>query len=218
MKKDYTISELEKLTGLTRRNIRFYVSEGLLPPPSGSGVAASYSEDHLERLKMIMSLSARHIKLAGIKEILEGRSYSENGKDPGEFADKSKTEIIDMIMDSSITDETSDSSAAGMPSDDDEDLSETDSKGPGYTGEPLLTKSCFSLPSGVSKFNEEKARLAIQKSEISYLTGKEREKNIEPEKWLKLKVADGFEINVEEELYKRNKNVIQWIINKIKLQ
>ncbi len=218
MKKGYTISELEKLTGLSRRNIRFYVSEGLVQPPSGSGVAASYSEEHLERLKMIITLSSRHIKLAGIKKILEGRAYSEHGTDSNEIADKSKTEIIDMIRDARIKEETSDSSVTEIPSENDEDFPETDSKSPGYTGEPLLPKSFFSLSSGVSKFNEEKARLAIQKLVVSQLTGEDREKNIEPEKWLKIKVADGFEINVEEELYKRNKNVIQWIINKIKLQ
>ena len=50
-KKNYSITELEKHTGLTRRTIHYYTKEKLIPPPDGTGGGAKYGEEHLLRLQ-----------------------------------------------------------------------------------------------------------------------------------------------------------------------
>ena len=75
--KTYLISELENLTGLPRRTIHFYVQRGLVPPPSGKGGPAPYSEESLLRLQMIRVLQGSHLKLDGIREALDSMSAAQ---------------------------------------------------------------------------------------------------------------------------------------------
>lgn len=44
------IDDLADLGGVSRRTVRFYVQEGLLPPPLGVGRGRHYDESHLRRL------------------------------------------------------------------------------------------------------------------------------------------------------------------------
>ncbi len=46
----YNIDELADLAGVSRRTVRFYVQEGLLPAPLGVGRGSHYDRTHLERL------------------------------------------------------------------------------------------------------------------------------------------------------------------------
>ncbi len=46
----YGIDELADLGGVSRRTVRFYVQEGLLPVPLGVGRGSHYDRTHLERL------------------------------------------------------------------------------------------------------------------------------------------------------------------------
>jgi DNA-binding transcriptional MerR regulator len=63
-------SQLAKRTGVPVRRIRFYVAEGLLPPPHGRGRAAHYTTTHLERLQQIIALRESNLGLDEIKERL----------------------------------------------------------------------------------------------------------------------------------------------------
>ena len=42
----YTMDDLERESGVTSRTIRYYISEGLLPPAYGRGPTAVYDADH----------------------------------------------------------------------------------------------------------------------------------------------------------------------------
>ncbi len=46
----YNIDELADLGGVSRRTVRFYIQEGLLPAPLGVGRGSHYDRSHLERL------------------------------------------------------------------------------------------------------------------------------------------------------------------------
>jgi DNA-binding transcriptional MerR regulator len=46
----YNIDELADLGGVSRRTVRFYIQEGLLPAPLGVGRGSHYDRTHLERL------------------------------------------------------------------------------------------------------------------------------------------------------------------------
>ena len=65
--------ELEARTGVGRETIRFYIREGLLPEPDrASRNSASYSDDHVTRLKAIKRLQEeRFLPLAVIRTLLD---------------------------------------------------------------------------------------------------------------------------------------------------
>ena len=55
---------------ISARTIRYYLSEGLLPPAHGRGPTATYDLGHLLRLKMIQRLKEEHLPLDEIKRRL----------------------------------------------------------------------------------------------------------------------------------------------------
>lgn len=64
----FSIQELTDQTGISRRTIHFYVQQGLLPPPSGAGLGATYHETHLLRLQLIPLLRQKGMRLDEIRE------------------------------------------------------------------------------------------------------------------------------------------------------
>jgi DNA-binding transcriptional MerR regulator len=74
----YSIAELERLSGLPRRTIHYYVKEGMIPPPEGQGRNARYYEEHRLRLALIQEMKAStHLRLKGIREIIDTMSERE---------------------------------------------------------------------------------------------------------------------------------------------
>lgn len=68
------IGELARLAGVTPRTIRYYVTQGLLPAPTGAGPGAHYGQGHLDRLHVIKRLQRQHLPLSEIRERLAGLS------------------------------------------------------------------------------------------------------------------------------------------------
>ena len=67
----FRIGQLEKLSGVNRRTIHFYLKEGLLPPPMKTGKTMSYyDETHLKRLKAIAESKEEGLPLFAIRERL----------------------------------------------------------------------------------------------------------------------------------------------------
>jgi len=72
--REYSISELEEVSGIPRRTIHYYIARDLLPPADGSGLGARYREVHVLRLKVIEVLKKLGLKLEGIRELLDSMS------------------------------------------------------------------------------------------------------------------------------------------------
>src|SRR4051812_19316005 len=70
----YTMSDLESLSGLPSRTIRYYISQGLLSAAMGRGPSATYDRDHLLRLLRIVELKSEVGALNEIKSRLDGMS------------------------------------------------------------------------------------------------------------------------------------------------
>ncbi len=68
----WTIDELAHESGVTSRNIRYYQTRGLLPPPNVKGRVGMYDEGHLERLKLIQELQSEGLNLQAIGWLLGG--------------------------------------------------------------------------------------------------------------------------------------------------
>jgi DNA-binding transcriptional MerR regulator len=63
----YGIEELADLGGVTRRTVRYYLQEGLLPPPLGLGRGRHYGEEHLKRLLEVKALQEEGLPLVAIR-------------------------------------------------------------------------------------------------------------------------------------------------------
>ena len=44
-----TLAELTEAADVSVRTVRYYIAEGLLPPPEGSGPGSAYARGHLDR-------------------------------------------------------------------------------------------------------------------------------------------------------------------------
>lgn len=67
-----TIKEIEKRSGMTRANVRFYESEGLLNPARTPNGYRDYSEEDLAVLERILLLRTLHLPLSDIKALSKG--------------------------------------------------------------------------------------------------------------------------------------------------
>jgi DNA-binding transcriptional MerR regulator len=74
----YGIDELAALGGVTRRTVRYYVQEGLLPSPLGLGRGRHYGPEHLARLQALKDFQERGLSLDRIRREL--------GRGPGRGA------------------------------------------------------------------------------------------------------------------------------------
>jgi DNA-binding transcriptional MerR regulator len=74
---NYTLKELCQAANVTERTVRFYIKEGLLPPPSGAKAFSRYGYEHLLRLQAIRMLKERFLPLGEIKKMLDGKAVPE---------------------------------------------------------------------------------------------------------------------------------------------
>ena len=65
-----TLDELARMSGMTARNVRAHQERGLLPPPQVRGRVGFYSQDHLDRLRMIAELQAEGLSLAAVQRTM----------------------------------------------------------------------------------------------------------------------------------------------------
>ena len=72
-----TLSELTATADVSVRTVRYYIGEGLLPPPEGSGPGSSYTKGHLDRLLLIQRLKEAYLPLKEIRRRLSGLSDDE---------------------------------------------------------------------------------------------------------------------------------------------
>jgi DNA-binding transcriptional MerR regulator len=69
------IDDLSHETGVPSRTIRFYNTQGLLPPPTMQGRVAYYNQEHLLVLNIIKELKEQqNLPLDVIKQLLEIRA------------------------------------------------------------------------------------------------------------------------------------------------
>ena len=67
------IRELMSLTGLAERQVRFLISEGFMPPPSGGRANADYGEAHVTAARRYLRLKELGFPPGAIKVLLSAR-------------------------------------------------------------------------------------------------------------------------------------------------
>lgn len=78
MEAELTISDLADRSGMTVRTLRDYNERGLLPPPKMKGRTGFYSEEHLNRIRIVERLLERGITLSGVRGLLEAWDRGED--------------------------------------------------------------------------------------------------------------------------------------------
>jgi len=76
----FTLEELCEQAGVTVRTVRYYISEGLLPPPVGHGTNARYTSEHRDRLNLIAALKEQYLPLREIRRTLGAMTPHEIGE------------------------------------------------------------------------------------------------------------------------------------------
>lgn len=75
--KTYSIAELTERGGVSRRTVRYYVTRGLLPAPTGTGRGKHYTQEHLDTLIRIRTWQEAGVPLAEIQERLQALPQGE---------------------------------------------------------------------------------------------------------------------------------------------
>lgn len=78
MKGRLSLAELSRISGVSPRTIRYYISRGILSGPSQAGRNAHYDHSHLERLGEISVLKKKGLTLSEISVQQRG----ERGESP----------------------------------------------------------------------------------------------------------------------------------------
>jgi DNA-binding transcriptional MerR regulator len=67
---DLTLAELASLAAVPPRTVRYYVAQGIIPPPVQAGSASRYPAATLGRLRLVKQLQRGHLPLAEIRRRL----------------------------------------------------------------------------------------------------------------------------------------------------
>jgi len=66
----YTIGVVERMTGLSARQIRYYEAKGLITPKRSSGNQRLYSKEQIQTLKEVRALREEQLPLEAIAALL----------------------------------------------------------------------------------------------------------------------------------------------------
>jgi len=76
-----TLDDLCSRVGLSVRNVRFYTSRGLVPPPIRRGRSGYYAAGHVARLELVQELQAHGFTLAAIERYVSALPVDDEPED-----------------------------------------------------------------------------------------------------------------------------------------
>ena len=98
----YTLDDLCRITGLSKRTIRYYIQIGLAERPEGGRRNAYYTAKHLEALLRIKRLAAQGMSLERIRTAATQENQPTYAKQPGEISYRTHIHIaegIELVVD-----------------------------------------------------------------------------------------------------------------------
>jgi DNA-binding transcriptional MerR regulator len=212
------ISELARRAKVSVRTIRYYISEGLLPPPQAHGRYSVYDEEYLDRIELIKRLKDAFLPLKEIRRQLETLTKEEiaellqqplgtSGAEAGEEAEEGPGARLATgpapaaaqarVRDSGLP-HALDYIANVLKTQPLERIHQVSPAAP--AAPPGLAQSRSNLPSGTGLSSEK-----VQASGVSAETH-----------WVRLTIVPGLELHASEEAYRRFARRIQEWIETIK--
>lgn len=182
--RQYTLQELADSAGVSIRTIRYYIGEGLLPGPVGAGPQSHYTESHAIRLQAVSLLKDRYLPLREIRRQLAG------------LDDVEVMQLIDEL--------------GGWPVE-------------------LLERAGPPQPAAASPISLQVSEAPVPYDAVEYIDnalgaphrGRPLQRTPEPgrspvrahdEAWRRIEVAEGVELLVRDDIYRRKRDRIDWLI------
>ncbi len=187
--RQYTLQELATAAGVSIRTIRYYIGEGLLPAPAGAGPQSHYTQSHLNRLYAIGLLKDRYLPLKEIRKALSGLDDAQIDR---MIADLDSSDVVEAVDAKPNADVVIQSPAAPAF------MSETPA--PKYDA-----RSYIDLALEQSRPRSDRLRRSIREDRVA--------PTAEAETWRKIQVADGIELLVRDDLYRRRQDRIDWLVD-----
>lgn len=195
--KAYTISDLERLTGLNRRTIHFYTKERLILPPEGAGGGARYGEEHVLRLKLIGEMQKSRLKLDEIRDALNCMSIQEM-RSLLDSADASTHQVRDKDdLEGRLAEDTFISNSSVLSCSDSAVMDVDDIK-----------------PVSFLKMGRGR-QVNTQPSSERCIQNLRRSQSVREESWQRFEVAEGLEMNVRSDIARRHRQLLMHLLEEL---
>ncbi|HEX5499813.1 MAG TPA: MerR family transcriptional regulator [Thermomicrobiales bacterium] len=189
----YSLAELTEAAGVSVRTVRYYISEGLLPPPVGSGPKSYYTRSHLDRLRAIGRMRANYLPLKEIRRRL------------GAMSERQIREVA--------TEQTAEAEEAAQSAE------TVATEWPAATDvvfdalpEPVLTAPFASLRRREDGERASDREMPAMPQRAS--TAETRvEEPAEPETWHRFKLGDEAELLIRSSLLRRRRDRVEWLVD-----
>ncbi len=196
-----TLGELTEMAEVSTRTVRYYISEGLLPPPLSTGSKASYGSDHLNRLLLIGRLKAAYWPLREIRRHLDGLTAHEIE------ALLQQSEQIDELSHQSIAHPHTEGAAEYI------DRVLNRESGPVLQQRIMKRSRTYAATSPDQTISQSPVREPphIDQSNASAVEAGDR--NDIDETWNRIALSADVEILIRSSAYKRQRDQIDWLVN-----
>jgi DNA-binding transcriptional MerR regulator len=204
-----TLGELTEAADVSVRTVRYYIAEGLLPPPEGSGPASVYTAGHLDRLRLIQRMKEAYLPLKEIRRRTSGLGDDEvRALLRGEAAEGAAKILPEATWDASLADAR-------------EYLAMMES-GERYRTEPMpLLSPAQAAPSQAptlaSTSGPEPARSRGPRAAGVFPARRqpEREESASQQEhglWHRIPLGDEAELVISERVYARHRDRVDWLV------
>jgi DNA-binding transcriptional MerR regulator len=183
--REYSIGELADRAGVSTRTIRYYVSEGLLPPPVAAGPNSRYTDVHLERLGAINHLKEQYLPLKEIRR---------------------------RLIDPDLPEVQYDRQADAPPSPSAHSIGSAYSVGFASGGRPSAADIKPPPPMAKELVDQSGARNFVRRPPQPTPASAPVHRDSTGENWRRITVADGAELLIKERQYERHRDKIDWLV------
>ena len=195
MTENLSIEDLAKHSGLSTRTLHYYMSKGLLPGPETHGKNASYSQEHLDRLDLILILKELRLSLDEIKALLDQLTPEEIC----EYRDHQET-LLDRIK-------------QNAPGDKSEVLGRPHSSALAYLKGLEGMQSTQEYASEIHESITAPKTVNQETNDVYYLKKKlEHSINLKGDLWRRVVLGDGIELHIRQSGDEQNRYFIERLL------
>ncbi len=192
----YSLNELTDEAGVSVRTVRYYIAEGLLPPPVTVGPRSSYTRAHLDRLRLIDRLKTSYLPLKEIRRRLTALN------------DEEVRRLVEAETPSPPP------AKAATP----QAMRESAARPPDSAASYIARLMHRSPPAAPAAPAAAPHRVEHQADEFEFATLMEPvEETMVPEEvgttsWRRIPVGDDAELLIREEAYQRKRDRVEWLV------
>jgi DNA-binding transcriptional MerR regulator len=198
-KESYLINQLAERAGVTVRTIRYYVNEGLLPPPQTKGRYSAYDEDYLYRIRLIKFYKESYLPLSRIRERLDAMTSEEIRATVEQYEKEPPDFNLPMMSESQI--QANENYSAR------EYLRNLKEPAPREYHQDNI-KVSPSMPSPVPDWLKPNESMNLESRDMDSAPPKP------PTTWRRIEVDDGMELLVREDVYRKRRQEIEMLLTR----